>query len=255
MTLVATSPVGTLPDLFGSAYLINLPDRTDRLKSARRQFAHVGWKLGAGGIQLLPALRFADRAGFPTAGARGCFHSHLECLRRADAEGRRNVLILEDDIALSSSLPRLTPVVSSLLDSLEWDFVYFGHYATGRIPDARSNTGADQVGFTVWRDEILGGHFYGVKGRLLPRLIAFLMEIADGPEGNRNTGPMPVDGAYNVFRRNNLDVQCVIVTPKLGWQMSSPSDIAPHVLDKLPLLRPINTTLRNLKRAVMQWGS
>jgi glycosyl transferase family 25 len=244
-----------LSDYFGSVYLINLPERVDRLKSAKKQFAHVGWKTGQDGVQTFPALRFADRAGFPSIGTRGCFHSHLECLRRAQAEGRRSVLILEDDIALSPALPRLTPAITSLLAAVEWDFVYFGHYAAGDILEARANTSKWEVRFHTCPDEILGGHFYAVSGRILPRLIANLNDIAKGPEGDRSNGPMPVDGAYNNFRRNNPDVRCLIVDPKLGWQTSSASDITPHVFDRISFLRPVATVLRDLKRSVASWGS
>src|SRR5260221_4365759 len=125
---------------FDSIYLINLPERVDRLKSATAELARIGWKIGSGGVELFPACRFHEPAGFPNPGARGCFHSHLECLRRALLENRRRVLILEDDVTFTSSLPRLATSIKSKLESSEWDFVYFGHEETGNIPRANSKT-------------------------------------------------------------------------------------------------------------------
>ena len=244
-----------LSDHFGSVYLINLPERVDRLNSAKRQLASVGLVIGPGGIQLLRALRFADRAGFPNAGSRGCFQSHLECLRRARSDGLQSVLILEDDIALSPSLPRLTSAAATRLGVSDWDFVYFGHYGTGDIPSARRDTGDSELRFTEYKGEIVSTHFYGVSGRILPRLIAHLNNLANGRMGDREAGPMPLDGAYNIFRRNNPDVRCLIVHPKLGWQTSSASDITPGLVDRLTFLRPVNTVLRDLKQLVVRWRS
>jgi glycosyl transferase family 25 len=245
----------SLPELFGITYLINLPERVDRLKSAKKQLARIGWNVGQAGVHIFPALRYADPAGFPSAPVRGCFHSHLECLRRANSEGRHSVLILEDDIALSTSLPRLTASIERCLAGQKWDFVYFGHYQTGDIPLANRDTRASELTFDVWRDEILTAHFYAVNGRILPRLIAHLDRLSCGRMGDQAAGPMPVDGAYNVFRRINAAVQCLIARPKLGWQMPSRSDITPHALDKLALLQPVNSYLHKLKRMRSLWRS
>ncbi len=236
-----------LLDYFGGAYLINLPERVDRLKSAKTQLARVGWDIRTGGVEIFPALRFTDRAGFPSIGSRGCFHSHLLCLDRAHAEGRHSVLILEDDIALSPELPRLTSSIVSRLRALQWDFVYFGYYGTGDIPVARRSTSESELKLDLWVNEILTTHFYGVSDRILPRLIMHLRKLADGRPGDQEAGPMPVDGAYNIFRRNNPDVRCVVVCPKMGWQASSRSDITPHALDSWTILRPVNVVLRELK--------
>lgn len=245
----------SLPRLFGVTYLINLPERQDRLKSAQRQLARVDWDIGPTGVQIFPALRYAEPAGFPSAPIRGCFHSHLECLRNANADGRHSVLILEDDIALSTSLLRLTPSIRACLSSQKWDFVYFGHYKTGNIPTAHRDTNTSELGFDVWTDDVLTAHFYGISGRVLPRLIAHLEKLSCGRMGDDEAGPMPVDGAYNIFRRNNPDINCLVVHPRLGWQIPSRSDLTPHPMDKLVFLRPMNTFLRKFKQMVSLWHS
>lgn len=245
----------TLPDLFGIAYLINLPERVDRLKSAKKQLARAGWDIGPSGVHVFPAMRFAEPAGFLNAAVRGCFHSHLECLRRAHAEAKPSVLILEDDIALTSSLPRLTASIKSRLAAEDWDFVHFGHEATGDVPWANRNTNESEVRFKAWTDDILGAHFYAVSGRILPRLLAFLSKLPNGRMGDPETGPMVPDGAFNIFRRNIRDVRCLIACPKLGWQISSRSDLTPHPLDRVALLRPVNSLLRKFKQVGSLWRS
>jgi glycosyl transferase family 25 len=242
-----------LPDLFGVTYLINLPERVDRLKSAKRQLSSVNWDVGPDGVRVFPALRYVDPAGFPNAPTRGCFHSHLECLRSAHAERRQSVLILEDDIGLSSTLPRLTSSIKSLLANLEWDFVYFGHDISAKVPMAHRDMKESEFRFDLWRDEILNTHFYGINGRILPRLIAHLDSLSAGRMGDQDAGPMPIDGAYNIFRRNNLDVQCLLAYPTLGWQLSSRSDITPQSWDQLVFLRPVNNLLRRFKRVRALW--
>jgi GR25 family glycosyltransferase involved in LPS biosynthesis len=247
--------MNNLPDLFGIAYLINLPERVDRLNSAKKQSARVGWNIGPTGVHIFPALKYAEPAGFPNPPIRGCFHSHLECLRSAYAEGRQSVLILEDDIALSTSLPRLTSSIKSWLMNQKWDLVYFGHHETGNIGSAHRDTNESELSFELWTDEILTAHFYGVSGRVLPRLIAHLDKLSCGRIGDQEAGPMPVDGAYNIFRRNNSDVRCFIAHPKLGWQMPSRSDITPSPFDKLAFLRPVNSFLRKFKQMGSLWRS
>jgi hypothetical protein len=240
---------------FGAAYLINLPERTDRLESANRQLARVGWQIGPADVQLFPAKNFTERAGFPSAAACGCFHSHLECLRQAHRDNKASVLILEDDIALSSSLARLTPSIISRLESVRWDFLYLGHEATGSIPPTHRKMKEDELRFEAWTQEIRTTHFYAVRGRILPALIAHLDLVAAGREGDQELGPMPIDGAYNIFRRRNNDVRCFIAHPKLGWQRSSRSDITPRKFDSWSFLRPITAVARNLKHMFKVWQS
>lgn len=232
---------------FDSIYLINLPERVDRLKSATAELARVGWSIGSGGVEIFPACRFHESAGFPNAAARGCFHSHLECLRRALLEKRRRVLILEDDVAFTSSLPSLTASIKSKLESLEWDFVYFGHEDTGDIPRANSKTTNEEFQLVPWNGHILTTHFYGVNGRRLSKLVKHLESILSRPAGDPEGGPMTIDGAFYWFRQREDFVQTMIANPKLGWQRPSRSDLTPNLIDAFPILHPVTTLLRNLK--------
>jgi GR25 family glycosyltransferase involved in LPS biosynthesis len=243
-----------LIEYFGGAYLINLPERKDRLRLAQRVLARANCVAG-GGLQIYAAKKFIDRAGFPDPGARGCFNSHAECLRLAQREGGRHVLLLEDDIALSSSLSRLAPSILSQLRSERWDLVYFGHERTGEIENANYRTVDVRLAPIKSEAEMRTTHFYGVNNRILSRLIAHLDRVAAGSEGDQEFGPMPIDGALNIFRRKNRDIKTLIANPKLGWQRPSRSDITPRSFDNLRAFHSFTERLRELKYVVNRWRS
>lgn len=251
----ATICMTTLPEYFGAAYLINLPERTDRLKAVRREFSRVGWYIGPGGVEVFCGRKFTERATFPSPAVRGAFYSHWECLQRADAARQHRVLIFEDDIALAAALGFLTSSICARLDADDWDFVFFGHLETGATPNASSRIKPSDVEFKTWDRDIQGLHFYGVNGRILHRLNAHLQRVASGVEGDQETGPMPIDGALNTFRRINPDVRTLIATPKLGWQRPSRSDITPKRFDRIRAIRPLISAIRNVKRMASEWSS
>ena len=224
---------------FASAYLINLPERTDRLKSAQAELDRLGWD-----VKVFPARRFRDAAGFQNPGMRGCFHSHLDCLRQAKGD----VLILEDDITFASVLATLN--LQEQIQSLDWDFLYFGHEQTP-FPRARKST--SDVKFESWGHNILCTHFYAIRERMIPRVISHLEAILQRPPGDPEGGPMSVDGAYWVFRDHNPEVKTFVANPQMGWQRPSRSDLRPRSFDRVPLLRPVLGLARNLKHALNRW--
>lgn len=246
----------SLPDYFEGAFLINLPHRKDRLRAAKRELERIGWKLDTRMVQQYSAQSFHDRLGFPSIGARGCFHSHAECLKRAMASGQRHALMIEDDIAITSSLAGLSSSIIEQLDANLWDFLYLGHELTGDIPRATARTSEVRLIAPHPKTEIQTTHFYAVNGRIFSRLIAHLDRIATGPEGDDTSGPMPIDGAYNIFRRQNADVKTLIANPKLGWQRPSRSDIADiRLFDKIKSLNFVTAKLRELKHLWTSFGS
>jgi glycosyl transferase, family 25 len=245
-----------LPDFFGITFVINLPERVDRLRWIKKEIARVGWDMGPGGIQLFPACRFVDRANFPSAAIRGCFHSHLECLEQAHKQGRQSVLLLEDDVTFAPSLPRLTRSILSQLESADWDLVYFSHERTGDDSIASLTTSEEDIKLEDWGTRyILTGYFYGVHGRIFPRLIEHLNRIKNSVEGDPVMGPMTYDGALNVFRTINGDVRTLIARPKLARQRPFRSDITPRSFDKVLFLWPLTALLRDLKHLAQSWRS
>ena len=140
----------------------------------------------------------------------------MECIRAAHLLEKKSVLLIEDDIALTSSIRRLTPSIISQLNSMPWDFIYFGHEHTGKIE--RANSCTREVKLMAVTTEIRTTHFLAINGRIFVRLLEHLDRVATGMEGDPDYGPMPIDGAYNIFRSKNSDVRGLIAAPKLGWQ-------------------------------------
>lgn len=238
----------SLLDYFDATYLINLKERTDRLELAKIELTRVGWTLGPSGVQLFPAVKFTDRASFPNTGIRGAFNSHHECLKRALAAQNKNVLILEDDVAFSPYVASHASRIIARLDDSDWDLVYFGHEHTGKLPVAESDDIGDlEFELRPWTGDIVGLHFYAAKRSVIPELVAHLDRLESGREGDQEFGPMPVDGAINVFRRFNLRIKTLIAVPKIGWQRPSRSDISPKNIDRVRILRPAVKALRDLK--------
>jgi GR25 family glycosyltransferase involved in LPS biosynthesis len=233
------------------AYLINLPERKDRLRFAKRELSSVGWQLGPGGVCLYAANKFKDRGRFPSPSIRGCFMSHSDCLGEASRQGMPNTLMLEDDVAFASSFPILLPSILSQLEAIDWGFCYLGHEDTGNIDRANSRT--RDVNLIPYNGELRTTHFYLVNGRILPRLLEHLDRLASGEEGDQKNGPMPIDGAINRFRLSNGDIKTVIADPKLGWQRPSRSDISPGRIDQWRLLYPTVEGLRSLKHKFLRW--
>ena len=246
----------SLIDYFGACYLINLPERKDRLRSAQNELVRVGWRLGPGAVELYAAQRFIERAGFPgNPSVRGCFHSHSECIRSAYQLGKKSVLLIEDDIALSSSMNRLTPSIISQLECTPWDFFYLGYEHTGKTARADSRTTKITLLPTTVTTEIGTTHFLAINSRIFVTLLKHLDRVANGVEGDQEFGPMPIDGAFNVFRRKHPDVQCLIANPKLGWQRPSRSEITPQAFDRFKSLRAIVDVIRDIKYAAKRWRS
>jgi glycosyl transferase, family 25 len=235
-----------LPDLFGATLVINLPERTDRLQAMNAEFQALGWN----GVRVVPGLKFDDAAGFKKPSWRGCFLAHLACLKIAQAENLDSVLVLEDDIVLTRAFPQLMPSITKAVADLPWDYLYFGHEESGDYPNADRAT--KRVTFEKSTKEFIGGHFYAVRQRILPRVIAHFERLAKGRPGDDDFGPMLPDGAHNTFRRHNPDVQMFLANPKLGWQSASRSDITPRAIDSVHTLRPLISVARRIKRIVQR---
>src|SRR5689334_2371185 len=87
-------------DYFAGVVLINLPERSDRLAAAVREFEKSGYALShpASRILIMPGKRFDDLDGFPSTGMRGSFTSHLRAIELARSLKLKNVVICEDDV-------------------------------------------------------------------------------------------------------------------------------------------------------------
>lgn len=228
-------------DYFDSCQIINLPYRKDRAKVISNEVKHAGMPLRTGKVELFPGIRPADAGPFPSVGAHGCFMSHLSILRKAHAEGLRNILVIEDDLAISDRFADVADRLVEQLQDQDWGFAYFGHELDLPKPE-------DVPSLIAYGKPIVTAHFYAINGPLLERLLTFFDALLQRPPGHPDGSPMHVDGAYSTFRMQNPDVLTLVANPSLGWQRSSRSDIYPNQwFDRWPLVREMVALLRPIK--------
>ena len=101
---------------YGPLFVINLPNRTDRLAEFRSELLRVGLPPDHPGVRVFQAKRPSTADGFPTPGAFGCFLSHKGVLETALAEDRASVIICEDDLDFAADFRDRLPQV---MDALE----------------------------------------------------------------------------------------------------------------------------------------
>jgi hypothetical protein len=227
-------------EFFDRIYIINLPERTDRRAEMEKELERVGMWPAPGRVEFFPAIKVTDAAGFPNAGYRGCFLSHLEVLKKAGAEDARNVLIFEDDAELAPPFREDEESLIEQLQRLSWGLVYFGHNL--------GEFGARPTTLIPHKGAVGLTHFYAVNGPVLERLIDFMEQILRRPPGHPDGGPMSPDGALHFFLSRNPDVPYYVTAPNLARQRSSRSDLMPRWFDKVPGLRQAASALRRVKR-------
>ncbi len=227
-----------ITEYFERTYVINLPQRVDRRQMITQELAKAGMPLTPNQVEIFPAIRPQEAGEFPNIGAKGCFLSHLEILKRARQEGLANVLVIEDDLGISELFTLQQQAIIDQLRQQNWGLVYFGH-----ILNLESQT-SSTITLQPYDQPILTTHFYAVNGWLFDRLIEFLEQLQQRPAGHPDGGPMFPDGAYNTFREQNPDVLTLVASPNLGWQQSSPSDITPKWFDRVPFVRPLVSAAR-----------
>ena len=229
---------------FDCTFVINLPERVDRLRAVERELAKLGVPFPSDGVQLFGAIRATEAAGFPSAGYRGCFLSHYGVVKLALERGLKSVLILEDDIAFRPALWQRGAEFLASLKVAPWDVVYLGH---GLDPQQLP------AGLSPFFGEVPLLHFYGLKNTIYLRLLSYLDEILTRRPGDPRGCPMSPDGALSLFRRWNPDVNALVANPSLGFQRSSPSDLGGHRWwDSVPVLRAVAVWARAARTALRQ---
>lgn len=250
-------------DFFDRIYIINLPYRTDRRKEMAKELKIANMPFCKDKVELFKATRPEESHPFKSIGCKGAFISHLNVLKKAQAEGLKNVLIMEDDLHIKPIFQQYEEDIIQKLLSIEWDIVQFGYF----LNDEESNNfslkikSMDNVSgsknqvpmLQPFSGQATGAHFYAINNRTFTRLITFLEALLDGPLGDPEKGPMHVDGAYNVFKWKYSDTIRLFSVPTLGEQRSSSSDISPQWFDKIYLLRKlVNLTRRTKFISVMR---
>lgn len=237
-----------LNELFDSIFVINLAYRNDRRLEMEGELNRIGLSLLNGSAEILSASRFTEPGGFDSAGARGCFDSHLRALKTAYERNSNGVLILEDDCDFAHDIQEKLPVVLRQLATTEWSMFYGGHLS-------EVTTGGSIGGISRMAPEqsLCGAHFIAVTGKALPILIQYLEEILAREPGSPLGGPMHVDGAYSWFRKDHPAYETWIADPQMGFQRPSRTDI--HQLkfyDRVIGLRQSVAFARRLKRKFLK---
>jgi len=102
------------------AFVINLPDRKDRLEDFKENFK--GWNLD---LEIIPGIKNAE-------GWKGCALSHRKAVEKAKADGLKWVLVLEDDCKpvepTADRFNALLPILWKRQN--EWDIFMGGPTAT-----------------------------------------------------------------------------------------------------------------------------
>lgn len=231
-------------EYFDRANIINLAFRQDRRDETREEFARFNLPIDNEKIYFIEASCPDDAAGFPTAGTRGCFLSHLGILKNSQKDKLRNLLILEDDITFSSELLEISSEALSKLETKDWDIAYFSHsFDEPQTP----------LEWRILDKNMLCAHFYAVNGKCLDDLINFLDTVLTRPPGHPEGGPMHYDGAINMFRQQNPEKNIFYFSKNLGFQRPSKTNIhKTGFLDNTPVIRGVVPIFRKIKGALLK---
>jgi glycosyl transferase, family 25 len=231
-----------LIDLFDCIIILNLPSRSDRRKELRRELVRVGWDPDDPRITWFPAIDTRTAAGYPSAGSRGCFLSHIAALNLARNAGNRRVLILEDDCDFAADFAERQAQFADWLASSQWGIAYLGH--------AEAVSGHPRL--ATWHPEtrVMLTHCYAVAGDVLLRLPRYLEAITLRARSSPDGGPMSIDAGFSWFRRYNPDVVTVLAVPSLAQQRRSRSDLSPRWFDKVPGLAGTVAIARSIRSSL-----
>ncbi len=232
-------------DYFDRGYVINLPERVDRREEMERELEAAEMR-GHPKIEFFPAIRTPYPGSFPSAAVRGCFMSHLEVLRDAQKRGLSNVLVMEDDLAISPRLRVNETAIVARLRANDWAFAHLGHALEPEPP-----RGAPLVPVPSAMP-IEKAHFYAVRQPYVDRMVEFLETLLTRPQGDPLGGPMDLDGALSLYRSRHTEAITLVARPNLGSQRSSRSDIHPTKWDESPVLAPIVDALRVARRRFLK---
>ncbi len=245
MSLSSRASAPNLLRAFDAVYLLNLPDRTDRLRESFQELQ----KLDAAArtlVEVVPGVRATEAHGFPSVGAYGCFQAHLGALRLAQSRGVASVLLLEDDLHLERELYEEWPALGGAIATEPWDLLNIGFHPDFNHTATEDNATSPVLFATT---EPLGlSHCYAVHSRALPSMIAYFETILTRQAGHPRGGPMHHDGALYHYRLEHPETIRLRPRRSLVGQRSSRSDIAEtRWFDRVPLVGQTVARLRTVR--------
>lgn len=255
-----------LQDLFERTYIINLPERADRRQEIQAELKLIGADLVPGKVEFFQAIKPTDYGVFPSREVLGCFLSHLHILRIAKAEKLENILIIEDDLAISKRIQKVTQSLPDFLQNTDWDILFLGFLPRYGLrfqdyyqehSDHRDNHYTSKnFSAQITHQPLRGTHFYAVNQKVYVPLINYLEELLDQRFNHasaisigsfENLDGAYLDTAYFLFNQAHKQARIFIVCPPLGWQRSSRSDINPSRFDRLEHLSFLLNIYRSIK--------
>jgi glycosyl transferase, family 25 len=226
---------------FENIFVVNLESRKDRRRETERELARIG----VSNAKFFRAIQPVSSAKFGSIGEHGCFMSHLTILK--DCIGSKNVLVLEDDICFSQNFTEQAQLFNSL--PTDWEVFYGGYGQLATQGGKIAGNGLIEVNRTA---EFIGTHFYAVNGLAISRLAKAYDVFLTRDRGHLEGGPMPVDGAMNVARRQ-LNLRTFITIPPLATQRSSRTDVGNRKwFDNTPIVRSAVDVVRGIKNRLRQ---
>lgn len=203
---------------FDKVYIVNLKRRKDRIEEIKEEFRILGIHFPSDKIEIFEAIEPSEKGKWPSIGARGCFFSHFNIIEKAIELKLKRFIIIEDDLSFYKNSKVLNDNILGKLKLENWDLLYLGQ-------NDIENLNKDII-WNRYNKEITCSHFMAFNGTNLKKLRDFLFQISKREEGDPLGGPMHVDGAYNTFRQQNVNIKTYVMSPPLGFQRPSNSDIA-----------------------------
>ncbi|MEM1309006.1 MAG: glycosyltransferase family 25 protein, partial [Cyanobacteria bacterium P01_H01_bin.153] len=165
-------------DYFSRTYIVNLPERADRRTGMNRELKRAGFAHSGPQFHYFPAIKPVEKKAFPSNGVLGCFLSHLEILKLAERENLKNVVIMEDDLAIPKNFAQAIKPVCQQLTETPWDVVLLGHLPYQHSSVAESEPAAslkdEPCSLQPTHVPLRGTHFYAVNQCAYRKLIDFL---------------------------------------------------------------------------------
>jgi glycosyl transferase, family 25 len=229
----------TVFEKFENVFVISLESRKDRRRDTERELSRIG----VANAKFFSAIQPQSPEKFGSIGEHGCFMSHLEVLKIC--RDFKDVLILEDDVCFSHNFLEKQKIIRSLPP--DWDIFYGGH---GQLPNRHIHPQGNGLVEVDGATEFVGAHCYAVNGQTIPKLIMAYRKFLTRERGHADGGPMPLDGAMNIARRQ-LNLRTFISVPPLANQRSSRTDIGKTKwFDNTPLIRNLAQSARDFKNMI-----
>jgi GR25 family glycosyltransferase involved in LPS biosynthesis len=126
-------------------------------------------------------------------GSYGCTLSHLECIKQAQAQGEKTILIFEDDIIVNNDFIDLWQSIQPEIPT-DWKILYLG---------------ASQM---LWEHIYIQNTYY--RAKTTPGAFAYIVHTEIYPEIKKlfDTYHLPIDEIYQLYQEEH---SCYVLYPNL----------------------------------------